>query len=492
MPISLQSGKNVIGDDSQLRESQLLRTFGRATFWLWFDRGALRLGTALAGLVLIRYLGPANYGVYTTAIAWGALLGAVLDLGLTVFAARVIGVDRQEGKRVVAVYVAVSVIALAAQLSLVAWALVSGHWYAACIGTGFIVVNMESTVVFCAYVLTAELQANKTLPGSVLSAAGIIAAVAAVIWLRVSVLGLLIALSIKGLAVASLRLWQIRDHWPSLHDFRLTQIRRTLANSRPFFSYTLAQMGYERTAVACLGFVALHEQVGLFGAAIAIASIYPQWSYAASDAVMPLLTRLFEQGRWDELIEFRQRLLDLLLFISVPVAVVLALFAPQICALLGPRFAGSSLVLRIIAYRAIVSVLDGFLGQAFLTAINRVRERRNAQIRSMIVLAVLTLVLGNYWGSVGAAIALLVADSSLLLQYLPICWKAKLGVRWPALWPSLSAGIGMAIAALYLPATWFAKVAPSLVVYFVVLALLARPRVMLAGRTLRDCVGVRS
>ena len=475
-----------------LHPQKVLGTFGRSTLWLWLDRGGLRVGTALAGLWLVRYLGPADFGVYTTAIAYGAVLAAFLDFGLSVRGAREVGVNREEGKRIIATYVAVTVLAFRPQLILIVGAMALGHWYLAAIGTGFLFINSDTTVSFCRLVLTSELRAKETLPGSLLSAIGMIVVVVAIVLLHGSVLQLLIWLSVKSLAAMALRLWQIRDLWPSRNDFAWKNMGGTLVRSWPYFSYTLIQMGYERVAIVCFAWVATKYQVGLFGAAITIASIYPQWSYASCDAVLPLLTRLFEYRRWDELIDLRQRLLDVLLFVSVPVAVVMCLFAPEICSLLGARYASSALVLRIVAYRSVLSVLDGFLGQAFLPAIGRVAERRNAQLWSMGIAGILILVLGHYLGPIGAGIAILVSDGILLLQYLPICRAAQLPVQWNALWPSLAAGSGMALVALYLPhASWTQKVVPSLAAYTIIVLILARGRVLRASGTLRECFGGR-
>ena len=47
---------------------------GRNTFWLWLDMGALRIGGLLAGFFLIRYFGPHDFGLYSTAMAVGFLV----------------------------------------------------------------------------------------------------------------------------------------------------------------------------------------------------------------------------------------------------------------------------------------------------------------------------------------------------------------------------------------------------------------------------------
>ena len=75
---------------------QVLRIFGKNTTWLLLDRAGLKVGTMLAGLVLIGYLGPANVGIYATAIAVGSLVNVLLDLGLTRYAARTISAFPEE------------------------------------------------------------------------------------------------------------------------------------------------------------------------------------------------------------------------------------------------------------------------------------------------------------------------------------------------------------------------------------------------------------
>lgn len=76
--------------------SAILRIFGRNTLWLWLDLGALRIGTMLAGLFLIRYFGPANFGMYSMALAVGWVANAVIDLGLTRYAARAVAASAAE------------------------------------------------------------------------------------------------------------------------------------------------------------------------------------------------------------------------------------------------------------------------------------------------------------------------------------------------------------------------------------------------------------
>ena len=491
--MTVESKESGILIDPKLRTAGLLRTFGRSTLWLWLDRGALRISNALAGLLLIRYLGPSNFGVYVTALAYGELVATLLNFGLNLRAARDAAIDDDQSRQIVAAHIAIAGVAATLELTFFSITVMEGYWELAAIAAGILLLNFECTAGFCRGVLVADLRSRDSLPGSILSAAGMLVVAGCVINFHLSALGLLVGLSTRSAIVASLRLWQIRRHWPSKADLRFDQLRQTIARTWPYGTYSLTAIGYQRSSVLLLGIVAVPDEVGLFTAAMVLAYLYPLWSEAWNEAILPLMTRLFENGHFEDLFAVREKVLDVLLFMSVPIAVLMSVFAPQICSLFGPRFAGSAAVLRILAFRSMLAVLDGFIGQAFLTAIGRVGERRNAQIRAFFILATLTLLLGSYWGARGAAVALLCSDLVLFLQYIPICRKASLTLHWPALLPSIGAGLAMALTAVYAPlALWLLKLPPSVCVYILVLICLARGRFLSAGDTLRECMTRRS
>ena len=188
------------------------------------------------------------------------------------------------------------------------------------------------------------------------------------------------------------------------------------------------------------------------------------------------------------MLELRRRLINLLLHLSVPIGIALAVFAPQVCQLLGNRFVASAIILRIAASRSLLSVLDNFLGQAGLTAVARVRERRNAQAIGLVLCAALTVALGALWGGQGAAVATLLADLFIVSQYFRVYRRIGQRVECPALWSSLVAGCAMALACFVVPhSRWYLNAAASLLVYFVVLAVIARGLLADSAATFRQC-----
>jgi len=468
----------------------ILGIFAKNTFWLWLDLGALRIGSLLAGFFLIRYLGPKDFGLYSTAIAVGFLVNAISDLGLNRYTARAVAADASEGPPILALSLLTTAGFAVLEVAGLVVSLFTGHPRVAAICAGLIINNFEGTAILCSAMLTAKLRSRQILPGSIISTLALIGLSALVIVFHLSVVTFLILLVFRSLSVLCVRLFQLRDVFPAMRSQSTVPLRKLIRSAWPFFCYNITQVGYTRLSIICFGLVASESMVGIFSAAFVLSDIFPQWSYAMSGALLPLWTRLFESGRNSELLEMRESLMDLIVLLCVPAAVAVSIFAPEICALLGPRFASSTLVLRILAYRVLFSVIDGFLGHGFLIAINRVRERQRAQAYALVLLGVLTLVLGRIWGPTGAACALFIADAVLILQYLFVLWRLGLRVSSPVLFPCLLAGGAMAVVALGLKTNTIiaARLLLGFLAYAALLLLFSRARLLEATRTLRHCL----
>jgi O-antigen/teichoic acid export membrane protein len=464
---------------------------GRNTFWLWLDMGALRIGGLLAGFFLIRYLGPHDFGLYSTAMAVGFLVNALSDLGLTRYTARAVSADRRAGPPILAVTYLSTAIFAALELTVLVIALGRGNVAAAVIIAGLLVNNFEGSAILCSAMLNATFRARLILPGSVISTLCLIAFAALVIVLHLPVLTFVLLSCGRSFVVFLVRLWQLRDLWPKAAAWSAQRLRATIRSAWPYFTYNITQVSYGRISIVCFGLVASQAWVGIYSAAFVLSDIYPQWSYSASGAVLPLWTRLYEGSRIQELVETRESLLDVIVLVSVPIAIGLSVFAPEICGFLGPGYLASAPVLRIIAYRALLSVVDGLVGHGFLIAINQVRKRQRSQLIALLVLAAMTLALGRWLGPQGVAIALFVSDTILIAQYYRILSKLNLHIRTWFVVPVCAAGGCMALISLILPndlglAT---RVIAGILAYACALFALSGSRVLGVIRTVRHCLG---
>jgi polysaccharide transporter, PST family len=485
-------GKPVRSDSAELpsQRSAILGMFGQNTFWLWLDMGALRIGGLLAGFFLIRYFGPHDFGLYSTAMAVGFLVNALSDLGLTRYTARAVSADRCEGPAILAVTFLSTAVFATVELIALGLALYRGNTAAAVICAGLLVNNFEGSAILCSAMLNATLRARLILPGSVVSTLCLIVFATLVIVLHLPVLTFVLLSCSRSFVVFLVRLWQLRDLWPRTTAWAAENLRGTIRAAWPYFTYNITQVSYGRISIVCFGLVASQAWVGIYSAAFVLSDIYPQWSYSASGAVLPLWTRLYEGSRIQELVETRESLLDVIVLVSVPIAIGLSVYAPQICSFLGPRYVASAPVLRIIAYRALLSVIDGLVGHGFLIAINQVRKRQRSQLIALVVLAVLTLALGRWWGPQGVAIALFVADAVLITQYYGILSKLNLQIRTWFFVPVCAAGGCMALISLALPAEFSlaGRMVAGVLAYAGALFLLSGNRVLDVIRTVRHCL----
>jgi O-antigen/teichoic acid export membrane protein len=414
-----------------------------------------------------------------------------MDLGLSRYSARTLAARPEAGPAIIAAAVMGSVVCLCVELICL---VVAGTWalrMATCLFAGMILGNLQRMLSLSAFMLTAELNARSVLPGSILSRMGMVALVATAIWLRFSVLTVLLGVSLISLPVVVLRLWQLRAHFPARRDWRWSSVGSIVVKAWPFYSYSMTEIANGQLPIVCFALVRSGNEVGWLAAALVITGVFPQWTFSSADALLPVMTRLFEAQRIGDLLEIRERLLEVLLFLSVPVVVLLAVFAPQLCSLLGARFLPSASVLRLTSYCAGLAVIEGLLGGAFLTAIDCVRERRNIVARSVLLMVLLVLGLGHLWGARGAALGLIIVNATILLQYLRIFSEKHLPIRsWSATWSSLLAGAVMAGFSLYATPILGLKFAVpgSLLVYFGVLTVVSHRNLEGALRTLRECV----
>jgi O-antigen/teichoic acid export membrane protein len=474
-----------------IQRAALLGIFGRNSLWLWTDRGLLSIGTLVAGLLLVRHLGPGDYGLYSLALSIGGITSTLFDLGITRYAARAVAANLKEGPAILAAGIALCTIFFAGIIFALIVVTLRQDWVAECICVGLLIGNLQRLATIAAFFLTAELRSGAILSGSIVYRLGAILVMGIVILNHLSVLPLLVGLAGISVPVVGIRLWQLHHHWPTRRDWKWKSLFYTVRQAWPFMSYSWTETGYAQISVLSLGLVASRQAVGWFAAALTIANVFPQWVFASCDALLPVMTRLFETQRMDVILEMRERLLDVLLIAAVPVAVALSTFAPQICALLGPRFASSSPVLQILAGNAVLSAIGGLLGGAVLMAINRVSARRNALATTLLPLAGLTLLLGWVWGPKGAGAALLAADAALLVQYLQIFSANGLTLRFGrTAWISMLGGAAMGGFSLSVIRFigWPLTLLLGVLVYLGTFVLFAPHRLTSAGRTLRECV----
>jgi O-antigen/teichoic acid export membrane protein len=377
---------------------------------------ALRAGGYAAGMLLslvsapllVRHLGVADYGVYITITSLVTIVAGISDLGLTS-----LGV-REWARRGAHHRGSLMRDMLGARLGFtlvgiggaIAFALLAGYGSRRLLGTG----------LACIGLMLLGLQSALTIPLIGRLRQGWVAGAELV--RQVVQVGLIIGFVVAGLglvpmlataipaALASLLLTATvaRDSivLPSIHPRRWLGLLR---GSVPFAAASAVSVVYLRTTIIVTSLVATAGQNGQFAISFRVLEVVISVPSLLVGALFPVFARaaLTDRARMRSSM---RRTLRAVWGAGAIVAVSMAVGAPFVVTVLaGSRPHGAVVALRILGGGLGFS----FLGSACQYALLAVRAHRSIlliNVCALVLNAVLTVVLANAYGSIGAAIAL--------------------------------------------------------------------------------------
>jgi O-antigen/teichoic acid export membrane protein len=203
---------------------------------------------------------------------------------------------------------------------------------------------------------------------------------------------------------------------------------------------------YSRIDVVLLGFLLDTAAVGVYNVAYRVVFLLMFIPHFASVAVLPLASSLFLDSREEFRILYR-KVLNAVILVGLPIAAGLWLTAPDLVGLFfGDAFEESASVLRLLSVLLFLTCLDRIMG-TFLVACDRQVDRTKSQSVVACVSLVLNLLLIPILGVRGAAIAILVSETVLVILY-SVRLKPVLG--WPQVGSRLIIG-SVAVSSFILP-----------------------------------------
>jgi O-antigen/teichoic acid export membrane protein len=167
-----------------------------------------------------------------------------------------------------------------------------------------------------------------------------------------------------------------------------------------------------RQGVVVLSFFRSGVDIADFAAGYRLLEVSSKIPLVISMALVPEMFRSARENpaRLELLFRMQLRVLGLLV---LPVAVAIALFAPEIIRVIyGPGYAGAVPVLRVFACMLPLSFMDGALGDS-LTARDLQGRRTRIYVIVLAIGLLANVVLAWAWGPVGSAAALLLSELSL-------------------------------------------------------------------------------
>lgn len=445
--------------------------------------GVLRIGTYAAGVALgilsaalmTRHLGVEDFGRYVIVTSLIAIVAGLTEAGVSNIAAREFATtDRQGRERLFANVIGIRLcIAVVGVFAATAFAMVAGYDRTMVIGT----------VVAGVGLLIGTVQQTYSIPIGVALRFGWLSAldlirqavfVAVIVVLLLGDAGLLpllaatIPASLLTLAVA---VPLVRGNAPLLPRFERAEWLRIVRLVGIYAAAAAVGTIYVSAVVVVTSLVGTAEETGFLGAAFRIFTVLVMIPLILVSTAFPVLARAAHTDQ--ERLQYAvQRLVDIALIVGTWMALATAFGAGvAIDIVAGADFEPAISVLQIQAG----ALLSGFLaitGALALVSLHRHVALLLGNLVGLVAIIVLTATLVPHYGADGAAIAMLAADSGLVVLYGVVLFGSRI-VRYDLQLVPRIAVAGLASAALVLtPLERIPLVVTATAVYWAVLMLL--------------------
>lgn len=386
----------------------------------WVSSGRfLRMGGSLVvGTMVVRYLGPSQYGAFSYAFALYGLFNIVSNLGLDVLVVSEIALARDAGQEEQVLGTAFWLKVAASLVTTLAAVLYSG-WTNAHDNVVTFIVGMLSVASISQgldvvdYFFQAKTRSRLTvLPQLAVFLLSNVARVAAVVFKSpLLVFGLIASLEILGSELAMAAVYWRHHH--NLFRWRFQRDRGVamMKKSWPLMIASLLVIVYMRTDQVILGNLSTKAIVGQYASASRLSEIWYAIPSLICTSVMPRLLR--KKENWPELYYSRlQRLYGLMAGLSILLAVAVTFFGKYLVVLLfGPAYLPAAQILRVHIWTGPFVFLGVTSGMQLVHEdLTRISLQRS--IAGAVTNIALNYALIPRYGAIGSAVATLITQAA--------------------------------------------------------------------------------
>jgi O-antigen/teichoic acid export membrane protein len=411
--------------------------------------------SVLAAALLIRHLGPTDFGRYTAVISLVTILAAIAEGGMTNIGVReysVLPAGRRErflveltGLRLVTTAVGVVVAVGFAAVAGYDRQMVAGS---AIVGLGLLLLGAQFSY---AIPLQSQLRLGWVTGLELVRQVVTVVAVVFLVSAGASLVPFFWVTVVGSLAALVLSVPLVRGLMPLIPSFRVKEWRRLLALTVPFGAANAVGAIYVYLAVVVLSLISTKQQTGYFGASFRIFLVLGAVAGLLVASAFPILARAARDDD-SRLAYALQRLTEILLLLGVGVALCTAVgagLAVEVVA--GEDFGPSVDVLRIQSIALLATYLIAVWGFALLS-LAFYRAILVANLVALVVSLTLALVLGHAYGAEGAAVATVFGETALAGCYAFSLFRARSDLRSSLeIVPRVGAAVAAASAVLLVP-----------------------------------------
>jgi O-antigen/teichoic acid export membrane protein len=411
------------------------------------------MGIAVIG-ILTRYLGAAEYGLYTLTFAYLSFFQAFSDLGLSLVGVRQIAKDEASAggvlKAIFFIRLALGIVAVAAAVGL-SFVLYGGEGRAQ-LRTGIAIVAVGVFINMIGSVPTSYFQAKlQMIYSSVADLAGravTFVLILAVVWYGYSLNALFWA-AVVGFAVsAAINYAYIRERLTRLPKLDWALSKQLLVDAAPLGLMLVMNSIYFRVDTVIISLFRSNLEVGWYGFAYrALETLAVVFSFFTV-SVFPVVSRYL--GDPDSFKRVAQKSFDFIVFMSLPSVAAIFLLARRLVLILGGgQFEPAIGALQILAFATGLMAINSFLGYLIIAA-NRQRDALWLNGLALAGNVVLNLALVPRFGFVAAAYVTVVSEVAITVAALYLVRRFVGFVPSLALAPSVLIAVAVTAAVIWI------------------------------------------
>jgi O-antigen/teichoic acid export membrane protein len=445
--------------------------------------GVLRLGTYGAGVALgivsaalmTRYLGVEDFGRYVIVTSLIAMVAGLTEAGVTNIAAREFATrDRGERDRLLANVIGIRVsIAVVGVLAATGFALVAGYDRTMVLGTavagiGLVIVTVQQTY---SIPIGVALRFGWLSALDLVRQTAFVGIVVALLLAGAGLLPLFAATIPASLLTLAVTIPLVRGQAPMLPRFEQAEWLRIARLVGIYAAAAAVGTIYVSAAVIVTSLVGTADDAGYLGAAFRIFTVLAVIPLILVSTAFPVLARAAHTDQ--ERLQYAvQRLFDIALIVGTWMALATGLGAGiAIKIVAGADFEPAVPVLEILS----VALLSGFLavtGALALVSMHRHLALLVGNLAGLAAIIVLAAILVPDHGAEGAAVAVVIADSLLVVLYAAVLFGSRIVHYDPELVPRVAVAAVLALALVFTPLEDIPLVVAATAVYWLVLLLL--------------------
>ncbi len=385
--------------------------------WLFFDK-LLRMGVGLLlGIWIARYLGPEQFGVWNFALALVGIFGSISSMGLQGIVVR--DILRAPDQTNVTLGTAAALLLLGGVIAYILLLITILNLRPEDTMTKAIVAVLGSIVLFksseiAAYWFESQILSKYVVwlqNGSFL----VFAAIKVVLVHQdASLMAFALATTLESLVIAFLMLVILGSRGPRLRKLQvaLPRAKSLLKDSWPLLLSSIAIIVYMKIDQIMLGQMAGDEAVGIYSVAVRISEVWYFVPIAIVASVFPTILNAKKQNE-NLYLQRLQRLYDLMVLLSVAVALPMTVFSTSLVTVLfGHPYAEAGSILAIHIWASVFVFLGVASSRWFLVENLQILSLQRT-VMGAIINVFLNIIIIPKFGALGAAWATVIAQFSV-------------------------------------------------------------------------------